>query len=234
MSQQNQAASNSVEIAEVREATFDPEVGETVLLAVRVIASGTRVAASDQEVIFTIQPKPEQVRVKTEDNGWAVLPYTADQAGDVAVTATLETGQSKNASHTFRFKALTTGVWGSAKIQLNTDENITTWGEETKFPRTSQAHTIKLSADEGSHLRGREICLGLTGYSSPSELGITSVQPALGVFRALTTTGLSWLVTGTIGGAYGLRLEASRILKQSPDNAMSLGPVPPDEISDAS
>jgi hypothetical protein len=218
---------NAVEIGKVREATFDPQVGEAVLLEVNVLASGTRSAASDVEVLFTAEPGPETVRVKTDGNGWARFPYTAKQAGDMEVIATLEGVDSKTASHTFRFKALEAGVWGDAKIQLNAEVPATVWGEETRFPRISQAHTIELVVDNASsHLLGRDVCLGMKGYSLPSELGITNVQPALGVARTLTAAGLSWQCTGTIGGAYNLQLEASRLLKQSPVNAMSLGPMP--------
>jgi hypothetical protein len=38
---------------------------------------------------------------------------------------------------------------------------------------------------------------------------------------------LSWQCTGTIGGAYALQLAASRLLDQSPVNAMSLGAFTP-------
>ncbi|EJM16115.1 hypothetical protein PMI21_03042 [Pseudomonas sp. GM18] len=232
MSQQKQTGPKAVVIGKVREATFDPQIGESVWLEVEVLASDTRSAASDIAVFFTAEPGPETVRVKTDGNGKARFAYTATQAGNVEVIATLEGIDSKTASHTFRFKALKAGVWDAARIQLNADESITPWGEKTLFPRTPQAHTIKLSVEAGSPLLGRNICLGLTGDSSPSELGITSVQPALGVNRTLTADGLSWVITGTIGGAYNLRLEASRILKQSPDNPMSLGPAlePSDEL----
>lgn len=230
MSQQKLTGLNAVEIGEVREATFDPQVDESVWLAVKVLASETRSAASDVEVLFTTEPGPETVRVKTDGNGWARFAYTTQQAGDVEVIATLDGVDLKTASHTFRFKALETGVWDAARIQVNDDASITPWGEETKFPRTQVAHTINLSVDEGSSLLGRDIRMGLTGYSSPSELEITSVQPALGVNRTLTSAGLSWQITSTKGGAYELQLEASRILKLSPPNAMSLGPEPSDEL----
>ncbi|QAX87774.1 hypothetical protein C2E19_23305 [Pseudomonas sp. DTU12.3] len=129
-------------------------------------------------------------------------------------------------SHVFKFTSLNAGVWNDALIQLN-DLGKTVWGEKTLFPRISQVHTIRLSVDKAaSHLLNRDICLGLKGYSTARELGLTSVQPALGTYRQLTSAGLSWQCTGTIGGAYALQLEASRLLKQSPLNPMSLGPVP--------
>ncbi|MCF5701587.1 hypothetical protein GIV24_08625 [Pseudomonas syringae] len=129
-------------------------------------------------------------------------------------------------SHLFRFTSLNANVWDDALIQLN-DVGKTVWGEKTLFPRTQQVHTILLSVDNvTSHLLNRDICLGLKGYSTPQELGLTSVQPALGTYRRLTSAGLSWQCTGTIGGAYALQLEASRLLKQSPLNPMSLGPAP--------
>ncbi|UVM51771.1 hypothetical protein LOY38_06930 [Pseudomonas sp. B21-015] len=229
MSEEQEPGHNAIEIGEVREAAFDPVVGESVWLGINVRSSGTRRAASGVEVVFTAEL--EHARVETDGEGWAYFAYKAEQAKDVqVVVATLEgvsDGAEADPFHTFRFKVLAAGVWDDARIQLNADVPSTVWGEETRFPRTTQAHTIKLVVDNASsHLLGRDVCLGLKGDSLPSELGITNVQPALGVARALTAEGLSWQCTGTIGGAYNLQLEASRLLKQSPVNAMSLGPVP--------
>jgi len=232
MTQEMEPGINALEIGRVREATFDPQVGETALLGVYVRESVTQRAASDTEVIFATGA--ELVRVKTDDGGWAFFPYKAEQPGDVAVTASLQGVKSKAASHNFHFEVLAAGVWDVARIQLNNEPDITTWGERAKFPRTQQVHTIKLIVDDGSSLLGREIRLALTGYSSPSELNITSVQPALGVNRLLTSAGLQWQLNSTKGGAYNLQLEASRILKLSPGNAMSLGPVTSEEVTGVS
>jgi len=235
MSEEQEPGHYAIEIGEVREAAIDPVVGEIVRLGVKVRASGTQRAASGVDVVFTAEQEP--VRVKTDGKGWAYFAYKAEQAKDVQVVATLESvgdGTEAALSHTFRFKALAAGVWDDAKIQLNTEVPATVWGEETRFPRIPQAHTIKLVVDNASsHLLGRDVCLGLKGYSLPSELGITNVQPALGVARKLTAAGLSWQCTSTIGGACNLQLEASRLLKQSPVNAMSLGPMLPAQTSEA-
>lgn len=223
------ARTNAFEIVEVREATFDPVVGETVRLGVKVGMSGSRRVASGVDVLYKAAEQQE-VRVKTDGDGWAYYAYKAEQARDVQVLATLDSfsaGSRQVMAHPFQFKALAADVWDDAQMQLNTEVPLTVWGAETRFPRVAQAHTIKLVVDNASsHLRGRDISLGLKGYSSATELGITSVVPALGVARTLGVGGLSWSVTGTIGGAYNLQLEASRLLKQSPLNAMSLGAVP--------
>lgn len=223
MVDQKDLQNNRVEIGQVREATFDPVVGESVVLALRVRSSSTQLAASNIEVIFTVEQTPW--RVGTDDTGWASFTYKADRPGDVVVVATLDSvndGPEAAPLHTFRFKALAAGVWDDAQIQLNTD-SVTVWGAETRFPRLTQSHTVKLSvANANSPLLGRDVCLGLKGYSSASELGLT-VTPALGESRRLTSAGLSWQCTGTIGGAYALQLAASRLLMKSPVNAMSLG-----------
>jgi hypothetical protein len=227
MVDQKDLQNSRVEIGEVREASFDPVVGESVVLALRVRSSSTQLAASNVGVIFTVEQTPW--RVVTDDNGWAIFDYKAERKADVDVIATLESvNDSTEAapSHTFRFKTLAAGVWDVAQIQLNA-ESVTVWGAETRFPRLNQSHTVKLSvSNAGSTLIGRDICLGLKGYSSASALELT-VTPALGVSRPLTTDGLSWECSGTIGGAYALQLAASKLLNQSPVNAMSLGPVPP-------
>lgn len=224
MVEQKDLRSNRVEIGQVREATFDPVVGESVVLSLRVRSSSTQLAASNVGVIFTVEQTPW--RVSTDDNGWASFIYKAERPGDVVVVATLDSvndGPEVAPIHTFRFKALAAGVWDDARIQLNT-ESATVWGAETRFPRLTQPHTVTLSvANVNSPLLGRDVCLGLKGYSSARELGLTTVTPPLGESRRLTSAGLSWQCTGTIGGAYALQLAASRLLKQSPVSAMSLG-----------
>lgn len=229
---QKDLQSNRVEIGQVREATFDPVIGESVVLSLRVRSSSTQLAASNVGVVFTVEQTPW--RVGTDDNGWASFTYKAERPGDVVVVATLDSvndGPEADPLHTFRFKALAAGVWDDAQIQLNTD-SVTVWGAETRFPRLTQSHTVKLSvANANSPLLGRDVCLGLKGYSSASELGLT-VTPALGESRRLTSAGLSWQCRGTIGGAYALQLAASRLLMKSPVNAMSLGPVQQDKEDD--
>lgn len=232
MSEGRKSEQNAIEIGEVREASFDPVVGESVKLGLHVRSSDPQRVASGVEVTFLVEQ--EQTLVKTDGEGWAHFAYRAEEAKDVVVVATLQSvndGVESTPPHTFRFKSLAAGVWDDAKIQLNS-EISTVWSVETLFPRILETHTITLSVEkQDSHLLGREISLGLKGFSSASELGITSVQPALGVARALTMAGLSWQITGTIGGAYSLQLEASRILNLSPVNAMSLGAAPLPELS---
>lgn len=216
------------EIAEVRNPTVDPLVGESVVMGLKIRLSGTRHAASGVEVIF--RAEPDIVRVMTNGEGWAWCSWKVPRAGNMQVLATLddlnEEAFAGARSHTFEFTALAADVWNDALIQLNTEPKAV-WGEKILFPRTPQVHTITLLVDNAaSHLLNRDICLGLKGYSSARELGLTRVEPALGVYRQLTSAGLSWRCTGTIGGAYALQLEASRLLKLSPLNPMSLGPVP--------
>ncbi|EZP31484.1 hypothetical protein [Pseudomonas sp. RIT288] len=221
------------EIAEVRNPTFDPLVGESVVMGLKIRLSGTRHAASGVEVIF--RAGPDIVRVMTNGEGWALFSWKVSRVGDMEVLATLDNLNEEvldsARSHTFEFTALAANVWNDALIQLNTEPK-TAWGERTLFPRTPQVHTITLLVDNAtSHLLNRDICLGLKGYSSARELGLTSVEPALGVYRRLTSAGLSWRCIGTIGGAYDLQVEASRLLNLSPLNPMSLGPVPATGLS---
>ncbi|MBN6773990.1 hypothetical protein JRG42_10185 [Pseudomonas granadensis] len=219
-----------LEIVEVREPEFDPVVGESVWIAVRVRSSSTQRAASGAQVTFTAEQSP--VSVITDGEGWAGFAYKAEQARDVEVIATLlnvEDEPETAPTHSFRFKSLAASGWEGARIQLN-NEVPKIWGVSTLFPRITQAHTIRLIVDGPDNpLLGREICLGLKGHSSPEVLGVTT-QPALGQSRVLTADGLSWQCNGTFSGAYNLQLAASRLLKQSPLNAISLGPMPPGEL----
>ncbi|MHC8409920.1 hypothetical protein ACYZTR_07030 [Pseudomonas sp. Hz4] len=209
-------------ITKVREASFDPQVGETVWLGLEARTSGVRVAASGITVHFRVGE--QQVSVLTNSEGWADFAYKAEHASDVKVTATLElegAGGQMGPSHTFDVTTLAAGVWDAAQIGLNSSLPEQ-WGVQVLFPRTSRTETVKLSVDASSPLLGRDISLGLNGYSKPSELGVT-LTPALGVARPLTAAGLSWTLKGTPGGACTLFLNASRILKRSPYNPVSLG-----------
>ncbi|RLU10661.1 hypothetical protein CS078_09345 [Pseudomonas prosekii] len=126
-------------------------------------------------------------------------------------------------THSFSVQSVTAVPWDDARVQLN-DEPVTVWGAQTRFPRITQVHMIKLSVDNSnSHLLGREISLGLKGYIASNELGLNTIRPALGQARTFTTEGLSWTVSGSRGGAFALQLEASRLLRLSPLNAMSMG-----------
>lgn len=216
-----------LEIVEVREPEFDPVVGESVWIALRIRSSSTQRAASGVEVTFTAEQSP--VRVITDGEGWARYAYKAEQARDVEVIATLlnvEDEPGTAPTHSFSFKSLAASGWDDARIQLD-NEASEPWGVPTLFPRTAQAHTIRLVVDNlGSPLLGREIYLGLKGHSSAEALGFTT-QPALGESRVLTAEGLIWQCNGTFSWAYNLQLVASRLLKQSPLNAISLGPVTP-------
>lgn len=220
----------SIVIGDVREATVDPQVGESVWLELRTYLSGSsdpRVAASDIAVIFSAGVT--QTRVLTDSHGKARFSYTAEQAGAAAVKATLDIENNGAAapSHTFNVRVLASGVWNDAQIGLRGGEPRL-WGAHTLFPRVAQPFIIELSVPNAqSALFDRDICLGLKGYSSASELGLT-VTPALGVSRKLTTSGLTWECSGTIGGACELQLEASRLLKHSPAHPISLGSVTPD------
>ncbi|MCW1243934.1 hypothetical protein OC610_05915 [Pseudomonas sp. SAICEU22] len=228
MSKFSDSARQSVVIGEVHEASIDPMVGESVMMAIKVVSSTDRTAASAVSVVFSVRQVSKQVA--TDSQGWARFTYTADETGEVQVIATL--GESEGGpSHTFRFEILAAGVWGGAQFQFDNDP-VTAWGQEAGFPRLSQRHTVRLMPTSGSSLIGRDICLGLKSYLSASALGLT-VTPALGSYRPLTDQGLSWECVGTGAGAYAFQLAASRILKLSPDNTMSLTrmPVPSAEIS---
>ncbi|MHC8345708.1 hypothetical protein [Pseudomonas sp. RT6P73] len=215
-------------IGDVREASVDPEAGQSVWLELRAYLSGSnpRLAASDVAVIFTAGEA--QTRVLTDSHGKARFSYTADQPGAVAVTATLDIENNGEApSHTFHLTALAAGVWDDAQIELAGSEPRS-WGGHPLFPRVGQTFTIKLSVPNAqSALIDRAICLGLKGYSSARELGFT-VTPALGVSRKLTADGLTWQGRGTIGGACEFQLEASRLLNHSPVHPISLGSMTPE------
>lgn len=218
------------EIVEVEDASYDPEVGQSVRLAVRVATVDTGVAIANANVVFEALPGPVQVRVTTDSEGWAAFVYKATAQGNTQVTALVEGSQSKTASHTFDVMVVKAGVWDDARIMFN---NITTnearWGEKSVFPRiTSATHIITLKAATGSALRNYNVQLGVMSESSLAELGITDVSPALGTARLLTDGELSWMftVSATAGGAYFLVLAADRLINQSAKNHMSLGPAP--------
>ncbi|WP_248742572.1 MULTISPECIES: hypothetical protein [unclassified Pseudomonas] len=219
------------EIVEVEDASYDPEVGQSMRLAVRVAAVGTGVALANANVVFETLPGPVQVRVTTDSEGWAAFVYKANVQGNAQVMAVVEGSQAKTASHIFDVAVVKAGVWDDATMTLNSVvASEARWGAESKFPRiTPAAHTITLNATAGSALLNRNVQLGVLSESSLAELGITNVNPALGTARLFTAAGLSWTFTTstTAGGYYFLVLAAERLINQSAENHMSLGPNPP-------
>ncbi|MBT9268324.1 hypothetical protein KKQ10_25930 [Pseudomonas sp. MG-9] len=234
VSDEQKSVLSGLEIEKVRESSCDPVVGESVRLGLKVVSSGTRRAASGVEVTFVAEQKT--IQVMTDAQGWAYFSYRPENSGEVSVVATVEHVENSAEappSHTFRIKSLAADPWADALIQLGTDGANSVWGQATLFPRTPQVHVIRLSVgNASSHLLNRDISLGLKGYSSARDVGLT-VVPALGVPRQLTSAGLEWQCTGTIGGAYNVVLEASRLLNQSPLNLNSLGPVPPAGLAES-
>ncbi|WP_248739210.1 hypothetical protein [Pseudomonas sp. MWU12-2029] len=219
------------EIVEVEDASYDPETGQSVRLAVRVAVVGTGEALANANVVFETLPGPEPVRVATDSEGWAPFVYKANVQGRVQVTAVVEGSQAKTASHTFHVTVVKAGVWDEATMTLNSvATSEARWGAESKFPRITPAtHTITLKAAAGSALLNRNVQLGVLSESSLAELGITNVNPALGTARLFTAAGLSWTFTASTaaGGTYFLVLAADRLINQSAENHMSLGPNPP-------
>jgi hypothetical protein len=96
---------NRVEIADIREASFDPEVGQTVFLELQVKSFYTKLAVQNLSVSFNDGDTPEAVR--TNEIGWARFAYTATEPGDVEVIATVQSPYDGTAlSHTFHIQVL--------------------------------------------------------------------------------------------------------------------------------
>lgn len=102
---------NRVEIAKVREASFDPEVGQTVTLWLNAESFYTRQAVAGVEVSFnrggTSRP------IFTESDGWAKFDYLATQPGEDLVIATVGSPYDKPdalPSHTFKIKVIAAGT----------------------------------------------------------------------------------------------------------------------------
>ncbi|WP_438299614.1 hypothetical protein [Pseudomonas sp. NMS19W] len=133
------------EIVEVEDASYDPEVGQSVRLAVRVAVVGTGVALANANVVFETLPGPEQVRVATDSEGWAPFVYKASVQGRVQITAVVEGSPAKTASHTFDVAVVKAGVWDDATMTLNSvAESDARWGKEASFPEPLRQLTPSL------------------------------------------------------------------------------------------
>lgn len=215
---------NRLDIVEPREATIDPVVGESVRLGVKVLSHYTQQSESGLEVFFN------DAGAQTRADGWALCDYSAEEAGPHEVSVIPRSpyyGDQYPEPTQLTFETLATDPWLDAIFQLD-DGLSDMWGKNTGFPRRGKTHTVKLILNApNSPLIGREVSLAWTG-TSPAELGITVSDAALGVARVLTKDGLSWrLACGDIkNGSFALHLVASRLLKKSPANAMSLGSTP--------
>ncbi|WP_028622869.1 hypothetical protein [Pseudomonas sp. Ant30-3] len=95
-----------MQIMEVREASFDPIVGQTVWLELRTQSYYTQRTVQDIEVAF--KHGATEMAVLTAANGWARFPFTPTQPGDVAVIATVNSPYDGLAApaHTFNVKVL--------------------------------------------------------------------------------------------------------------------------------
>ncbi|MFW9078175.1 hypothetical protein ACOI9X_02680 [Pseudomonas sp. P2757] len=216
-------------IIQVFDPAYHPEVGQSVRMAVRV-AKRTRMPAENVSVLFETQPGQTQVRVVTDSEGMAEFVFKATAQGKTQVTALVEGSKSRAASHTFEFPVVKAGIWNDASLTLNTDTaNAGAWGAKSVFPRSAQSHSVTLKVAAGSDLLNYQFRLGVVGESSLTELGITSVSPALGQPLSITGLGLSWtlITNATAGGTYSLVLSANKLMNQSPANHVSLGPTPP-------
>ena len=215
---------NRLDIVEVREATVDPVMGESVRLGVKVLSYYTQQSVSGLEVFFN------DVGAQTREDGWALCDYPAEEVGPQEVSVSPRSpyyGDQFPEPMQLTFETLATSPWLDAKFQLDVGLSDI-WGTNTGFPRRGKTHTVKLILnDPKSRLIGREVSLAWTG-TSPAELDITVSDAELGVARRLPEDGLSWhFKCGDIkNGSFALQLVASRLLEKSPANAMSLGSTP--------
>jgi hypothetical protein len=99
---------NRVAIEEIREASFDPQVGETVFLELQVKSFHTKLAVQSLAVSFEHGDITEAV--PTNATGWARFPFTATQPGTVAVVATVPSPYDGDKTHTFHIKVLAAAV----------------------------------------------------------------------------------------------------------------------------
>lgn len=102
---------NRVKIAKVREASFDPEVGQTVTLWLNAESFYTRQAVADVEVSFN--HGGTSTPILTESDGWAKFDYPATQPGEDCVIATVRSPYDEPdafPSHTFEIKVIAAGT----------------------------------------------------------------------------------------------------------------------------
>ncbi|MEO4014431.1 hypothetical protein [Pseudomonas rossensis] len=102
---------NRVKIAKVREASFDPEVGQTVTLWLNAESFYTRQAVADVEVSF--KHGGTSTPIFTENDGWAKFDYPATQPGEDCVIATVRSPYDEPdafPSHTFEIKVIAAGT----------------------------------------------------------------------------------------------------------------------------
>lgn len=100
---------NRVRIAKVREASFDPEVGQTVTLWLNAESFYTRQAVADVEVRFN--HGGTSTPVLTGSDGWAKFDYLATQLGEDNVIATVRSPYDEpDAFPSYTFEILVIGV----------------------------------------------------------------------------------------------------------------------------
>lgn len=99
---------NQVNIEKIREASFDPEVGQPVLLELQVKSFHTKLAVQSLAVSFEFGDTQEVV--PTDATGWARFTFTATEPGNAVVIATVPSPYDGDKTHTFHIKVLAAAV----------------------------------------------------------------------------------------------------------------------------
>jgi hypothetical protein len=208
---------------EVLAAAYDPvlEYKQSVPLGVQVISFYTSEALDGRTVNWTAPGQRVIGASVTNEQGWVYFDFEPQRAGEVVITASVESPYyaSGKVTHEFTVNVLATDPWNDLRAVVG--EEVTQWSV-TGYPDRGTVYPVIVRLPDDSPLRGTDLSLHWSGVGH-EQLGV-KVSPALEEPVRFDGSDIHWTLTSEdrVDGQFGLSLGCSRLLLPSPVKPMSL------------
>ncbi|WP_277759027.1 hypothetical protein [Pseudomonas sp. A34-9] len=212
-----------LDLREAQEAAYYPvlEYEQGVRLGVQVISFYTGQALDGRTVNWTTPGQGVLGAGVTDEQGWVYFDFAPSAAGDVVITASVDSPYyaSGVVTREFAVKVLATDPWKALRAVTETQE--TAW-EATGYPNRGSDHPVIARLPADSPLRGTDLALHWRGLGH-EQLGVT-VDPSLEEPLPYAGGDVAWTLTSEdrLDGRFELSLVCSKLLLPSPVKPMSL------------
>lgn len=206
-----------------QKATFYPvlEYAQSVRLGVQIVSHYTRQALDGRTVNWTSAAQGVLGAGVTDEQGWVFFDFEPKTAGDVVITAWVDSPYYATGKVTYDFavKVLATDPWKALRAVIGTQE--TAW-EATGYPNRGSNHPVIVRLPADSPLLGAALSLHWSGEGH-EQLGVT-VNPPLEAPLPFNGGDVLWTLTSEdrLDGRFELSLQCSKLLLPSPGKPMSL------------
>ncbi|WP_166225851.1 hypothetical protein [Pseudomonas atagonensis] len=221
---------NRLMFSESRPPTILPVIDENEAAFVwyRVVSFYTGQPVHQVPVIYSFNG--EETVVFSRHDGWTLFACKPKNVGDAVVEASLLNRYDNKivSAQAITVKALENDFWQTdTVITVQESPEQSQLGVKTLFPRHGTEINIRIAPNFLNHPAINQYVR--TGWSGTpgSALG-TSVLPPPGTRQLMSRTGVmsNYLFGSARSGSFGLFVTSDNLLRLSPVNAMSLGPVP--------